>query len=174
MPPIPPAALPADRIERVIVLIRSEKVILDADIAALYGVSVKRLNEAVRRNRRRFPADFMVQVKNQEVAILKSQFATSRSWGGRRTPPNAFTEQGVAMLSSVLRSERAIDVNIEIMRAFVRLRQLLSTHRDLAAKLAVLEKKYDGQFKIVFEAIRQLMTPDPPPPKRKRIGFRHE
>ncbi len=166
------AILPAERIEGVIVLIRGEKVILDADIAGLYGVSVKRLNEAVRRNPRRFPTDFMIQLTNQEVAILRSQFATSRSWGGRRTPPHAFTEQGVAMLSSVLRSERAIDVNVEIMRAFVRLRQMLSSHRDLAAKLAALEKKYDGQFKVVFEAISQLMEPDPL--KVKRIGFRHE
>jgi hypothetical protein len=161
----------ANRIEQSIRLIRGEKVILDADVAALYGVETRSLIQAVKRNLERFPSDLMFQLANQEVAILTSQTVISRSWGGRRGFHYAFTEQGVAMLSSVLKSPRAIQVNIEIMRAFVRLRRLLSTHRDLAEKLTALEKKYDGQFKIVFEAIRQLMEPLPPKPVT-RIGFR--
>ena len=114
----------------------------------------------------------MFQLTAKEYANLRSQTVTSRSWGGRRTPPYAFTEQGVAMLSSVLRSERAIAVNVEIMRAFVRLRELLATHADLARKLVALEKKYDAQFRVVFDAIRELMTPPPKP--RRQIGFRRE
>jgi hypothetical protein len=150
---------------------------LDADLARLYGVSPKRLNEAVRRNRDRFPDDFIFQLTREEIeeltrqidaSNLRSQFATS-SWGGRRYLPYAFTEQGVAMLSSVLRSKRAVAVNIEIMRAFVRLRRMLASNEDLARKLAALERKYDAQFKVVFDAIRELMAP--PSPKRKRIGF---
>ena len=150
---------------------------LDTDLARLYGVSAKRLNEAVRRNRDRFPDDFIFQLTREEVeeltrqidtANLRSQFATS-SWGGRRYLPYAFTEQGVAMLSSVLRSKRAIQVNVEIMRAFVRLRRMLASNEELARKLAALEKKYDSQFRIVFDAIRELMAP--PTPKRRRIGF---
>ena len=160
------------RIERSIRLIRGDKVILDEDLAELYAVEVKRLNEQVRRNITRFPADFMFQLTNQEFKDLKSQFATSSQWGGRRTPPFAFTEQGVAMLSSVLRSPQAVQVNIAIMRAFVRLRELLLTNADLARKLNALEAKYDSQFKSVFDAIRQLMTPPAPP--RRRIGFRTE
>ncbi len=133
---------------------------LDSDLARLYQVSTKRLNEQVRRNIRRFPDDFMFQLNYQEVANLRSRIATSSSeYGGRRYLPFVFTEQGVAMLSSVLNSDRAIDVNVEIMRAFVRLRQLLATHKDLAKKLEELEEKYDGKFKIVFEAIRRLMLP---------------
>lgn len=162
--------VPTERIERCILILRGCRVILDSDIAALYGVSTKRLNEQVRRNINRFPQDFMFLLNNQEVAILRSHFATSRSWGGRRHLPLAFTEQGVAMLSSVLDSERAIQVNIEIMRAFVRLRALLSTHKDLARKLEELEKRYDAQFRVVFDAIRKLMEPTPVPPRR-RIGF---
>lgn len=160
--------LPAERIERKILLIRGHKVILDTDLADLYGVKNKVLIQALKRNLERFPPDFMFQLKNQEVTILRSQFVTS-SWGGRRYHPYAFTEQGVAMLSSVLRSKRAIQVNVEIMRAFVRLREILSTHKDLARKLEELEKKYDSQFQGVFEAIRRMMIP--PEPKRKRIGF---
>jgi hypothetical protein len=126
--------------------------------------------QAVKRNIERFPPDFMFQLTRQEFASLKSQFVIS-SWGGlRRATPYAFTEQGVAMLSSVLRSKRAVQVNVEIMRAFVTLRELLATHKDLARKLEALERKYDVQFKVVFDAIRQLMTP--PAPKMKRIGFR--
>jgi hypothetical protein len=164
--------LPAERIERAIRLIRGEKVILDADLAALYDVATRVLVQAVKRNLERFPPDFMFQLTEEEFAILRSQSVTSRGWGGRRYPPYAFTEQGVAMLSSVLHSPRAIQVNIEIMRAFVRLRQWLSSHAKLAKKLAELEAKYDEQFAVVFEAIKQLMAP--PEEKRKKIGFRGE
>ncbi len=160
------------RVERAIRLIRGDKVILDEDLAELYGVEVKRLNEQVRRNLDRFPADFMFQLTNQEFKDLKSQFATSSSWGGRRTPPYAFSEQGVAMLSSVLHSPRAVQVNIEIMRTFVRLRRLLASNAELAERLEQLEEKYDGQFRVVFEAIRQLMAPAEP--RRGRIGFEVE
>jgi hypothetical protein len=175
--------LPSERIERSILLIRGHKVILDADLVVLYGVSVGRLNEAVKRNRDRFPDDFVFQLspaefQNLKLQIgdpnLKSQIAISSSnWGGRRHPPYAFTEQGVAMLSGVLRSKRAaVKVNIEIMRAFVRLRQLLATHRELAQKLAGLEHRIgtqDEQIQMVFEAIRQLMAP--PEPNKRKIGF---
>ena len=134
------------------------------------GVTTKRLNEQVRRNRSRFPDDFMFQLTQDEVRPLRSQIATSKvGRGGRRYAPYVFKEQGVAMLSTVLNSERAIQVNIEIMRAFVRLRQLLASNNQLARRLAALEKKYDGQFKVVFEAIRQLMAP--PEPKKRKIGF---
>jgi len=160
------------RIERSIRLIRGDKVILDEDLAELYGVEVKRLNEQVRRNIDRFPADFMFQLTNQEFKDLKSQFATSSQWGGRRIPPYAFSEQGVAMLSSVLHSPRAVQVNIEIMRTFVRLRRLLASHADLAERLEELEQKYDAQFRVVFDAIRQMMAPEEK--GRKEIGFRVE
>ena len=157
-------------IERSILAIRGERVMLSIDLAILYEVEVRSLVQAVARNGSRFPEDFMFQLTPEEWAILKSQTVIS-SWGGsRRARPYAFTEQGVAMLSSVLRSPRAVAVNVEIMRAFVRLRQLLSTHADLARKLEELEQKYDGQFRGVFDAIRQLMTPPPDPPP-KRIGF---
>jgi hypothetical protein len=154
--------------------IRGQRAMLDADLAELYGVPTKVLVQAVKRNPARFPSDFMFLVMEQELAILKSQIVTSRSgsrnWGGRRTTPYAFTEQGVAMLSSVLRSDRAVQVNVEIMRAFVRLRDLVGHHRDLAKRLDDLESKYDRQFKVVFDAIRELMAPSAPAPKR-RIGF---
>ena len=155
------------QIEQAILLIRGEKV-----------VTVGRLNEAVRRNRGRFPIDFMFQLTKDEfeslrakrISNLKSQFAISSSgWGGRRTPPHAFTEQGVAMLSTVLRSNRAIQVNIEIMRAFVRLWRMLASHADLAPKLDALERKYNAQFRVVFDAIRELMAP--PARKPRSIGF---
>ena len=162
--------IPVDRIEKAILLIRRQKVMLDADLAELYDVETKVLVQAVKRNLERFPEDFMFQLSQEEFAILRSQFVTSSDWGGRRYPPYAFTEQGVAMLSSVLRSQRAIQVNIEIMRAFIRLRQMLASHVELARKLDALEKKYDAQFKQVFEAIRQLMAP--PERKRRPIGFR--
>ncbi len=132
-------------IEQSIILVRGEKVIVDHVLAEMYGVTTKALMQAVQRNRARFPGDFMYQLSLQEVAILKSQFVTSSSWGGRRKLSYVFTEQGVAMLSSVLRSERAVRVNVEIMRAFVRLRRLLASHADLARKLDELEKKYDEQ-----------------------------
>jgi hypothetical protein len=162
--------IPVERIEKAILLIRGQKVMLDADLADLYGVETKVLIQAVKRNLERFPGDFMFQLNQEEFAILRSQFVTSSNWGGRRYRPYAFTEQGVAMLSSVLRSQRAIQVNIEIMRAFIRLRQMLASHVDLARKLEALEKKYDAQFRQVFEAIRRLMIP--PEPKRRPIGFR--
>jgi hypothetical protein len=149
-----------------------QKVILDADIAGLYEVPTSALTQAVRRNLVRFPSDFMFQLTPDEVEFLRSQSVISKpeGRGGRRYLPYAFTGQGVAMLSTVLRSRRAILVNIEIMRAFVRLRRVLSTHRELAEKLAVLERRYDGQLKAVFEAIRRLMEPERRP--RMRIGFR--
>jgi hypothetical protein len=157
-------------IERSIVLLRSHRVMLDSDLAALYGVTTKRLNERVRRNRSRFPDDFMFRLTAEEIGFLRSQTATSNPGrGGRRYAPYAFTEQGVAMLSTVLNSERAIRVNIEIMRAFVRLRQILASNSQLARKLDALEKKYDAQFKVVFDAIRQLMAA--PEPKKRKIGF---
>jgi len=144
-------------------------VLLDADLAELYGVETKTLNRAVKRHRDRFPPDFMFQLTGEEAGKLRYQIGTS-SWGGRRYLPQAFTEQGVAMLSSVLHSKRAVMVNVEIMRAFVRIRRILATHADLARKLAALEKRYDAQFKAVFDAIRELMAP-PEPPKKRRIGF---
>jgi len=162
--------IPTERIEQAILLIRGQKVMLDVDLAKLYGVTTFNLNKAVKRNLDRFPEDFMFQLNYQEVRNLIFQFGIS-SWGGTRKLPRAFTEQGVAMLSSVLKSKRAVQVNIEIMRAFVKLRELLSSHKDLALKLAEMEKKYDSQFKVVFDAIRELMTPIEPPSK-PRIGFR--
>ena len=161
--------LPAKRIERAILVLRGEKVLLDVDIALLYGVETRVLVQAAKRNRERFPSDFMFQLTVEEIENLRSQSVIS-SWGGRRYRPYAFTEQGVAMLSSVLRSERAVRVNIEIMRAFVRLRHVMSTQVDLLHRLDELEQRYDSQFKAVFEALRQLMSP--PAPARKRIGFR--
>ena len=144
---------------------------LDSDLAELYGVPTRRLNEQVRRNCSRFPRDFMFQLTTEETTALRSQIATSKTGrGGRRYAPLVFTEHGVAMLSSVLNSERAIQVNIAIMRAFVQLREMLATHKNLAKKLDALEKKYDAQFRVVFDAIRELMAP-PPVPKRHRIGF---
>ena len=158
-------------VEQSIVMVRGEKVILDFVLAPMYGVTTKTLVQAVRRNHDRFPNDFMYQLTPHEVTRLRSQIVTSNGRGGRRRRPYAFTEQGVAMLSSVLRSERAVRVNVEIMRAFVRLRRLLVSHAELAHKLEELEKKYDAQFRVVFDAIRELMTPVDPTEKR-RIGFR--
>lgn len=164
------ALVSTELIERQILILRGHKVLLDAHLAVLYGVSTKRLNEQVRRNHSRFPADFMFQLTQDEVTFLRSQTATSKGGrGGRRYAPYVFTEQGVVMLSTVLNSERAIQVNIEIMRAFVRLRQLLASNDQLARQLAALENKDDEQFKVVFDAIRQLMMPAEP--KKRRIGF---
>ena len=166
------------QIQQIIFLLRGEKVMLDSDLAELYGVSTKVLNQAVKRNQDRFPKDFMFQLtvkefqevsRHQEEESLKSQFVTSKRRGGRRSFPYAFTEQGVAMLSSVLNSKRAIQVNIEIMRTFVRLRQILATHKDLARKLQELEKKYDSQFKGVFEVLHELMAS--PEKEKRKIGF---
>jgi hypothetical protein len=156
-------------IENKILLIRGVKVMLDRDLANLYGVRTKVLNQAVKRNIKRFPLDFMFFLTDQEVANLRSQFVTS-SWGGRRYKVIVFTEQGVAMLSSVLKSERAVQVNIQIMRTFVKLRQLMAKHEDLRHKIEEMEKKYDCQFKIVFDAIKQLLEPIQEKPKPK-IGF---
>lgn len=159
------------KVERCIYLLRGEKVMLAPDLADLYGVETKALNRAVKRNLGRFPEDFMFQLSSKEWGSLKFQFGTSKRGGIRRALPYAFTEQGVAMLSSVLRSERAVQVNIAIMRTFVRLRALLLSNEELARKLAALERKYDAQFKVIFDAIRELMTP-PDPPAKRQIGFR--
>lgn len=163
------AAVPDRTIEQQIHVIRGCRVLLDADLADLYGVSTRVLNQAVKRNLSRFPGDFMFQLTVAEATNLMSQVVTSSSWGGRRKLPYAFTEQGVAMLSSVLRSERAIVVNIAIMRTFVRLRQVLETHHDLARRVDELESRYDGQFRVVFDALRQLIAPSASP--ARRIGF---
>lgn len=162
--------VPPERIEHAIYLIRSEKVMLGHDLASLYGVTTAALVQAVKRNLGRFPEDFMFQLSDAEFANLKSQIVTS-SWGGHRKNPYAFTEQGVAMLSGVLRSERAVAANVEIMRTFVRLRRLLLSQEEMARKLSALERRYDEQFKVVFDAIRQIMAPQIPP-KSRRIGFR--
>ena len=150
-------------------IVRGTKAMIDSDLAALYEVETKILNQAVKRNIERFPEDFMFQLSKEEYGILKSQNVTS-SWGGRRTLPYAFSEQGVAMLSSVLNSKRAIQVNVEIMRTFVRLRRILSSHAELSERLEQLEMKYDKQFASVFDAIRQLMNESEKP--KKKIGYR--
>ena len=163
--------IPIERIARAILLIRREKVMLDSDLAALYGVTTGNLNKAVKRNAERFPTDFMFQLDTEEVANLKFQFGIS-SWGGRRRRPYAFTEQGVAMLSSVLNSERAVKVNIAIMRAFVKLRGTLDTNRELARKFAELERrvgKHDEEIAAILEVIRLLMAAPEKP--RREIGF---
>src|SRR5437868_3246890 len=162
------ALIPIERIQKQIFLLRGQKVMLSQHLADLYGLPVKVLNQAVKRNRERFPEDFMLQLDPLEYENLKSQFVTS-SWGGvRRALPYAFTEQGVAMLSSVLRSGRAVQVNIAIMRAFVQLRQLLASHTELSRKLTELEQRIEGHdeaIRSLFEAIRQLMAPQPPEPE---------
>jgi len=158
------------QIERRIFLIRGHKIMLDTDLAELYGVETKNFNKAVRRNLARFPEGFMFQLTQKEWENLRFQFGTSSSGhGGRRFLPMAFTEHGVAMLSSVLNSERAVQVSIAIIKTFVRLREMLAGNAALARKLEELEGKYDHQFKVVFDAIRQIMTPPEPP--RRRIGF---
>ncbi|MBI2286514.1 MAG: ORF6N domain-containing protein [Nitrosomonadales bacterium] len=183
--------LPLETITHRILLLREQKVLLDADLATLYGVETRVLLQAVKRNLERFPEDFMFQLTNQEFNVLRSQSVTSSSealetlrWGGRRTAPYAFTEQGVAMLSSILSSPQAVQVNIAIMRAFVKLRELAMTHHDLAKQLNALEEKTEAlsmqhdtfarntraQLKQVFDAIRELMTP-PEPQKKRPIGF---
>ena len=160
---------PVEQIESKIFLIRGQKIMLSMHLAELYQVEPRVLVQAVKRNIERFPEDFMFQLNTEEFTNLKSQFVIS-SWGGVRTSPYAFTEQGVSMLSSVLRSDRAIQANIEIMRAFVRLRQLLASNAELSHKLATLEKKYDMKFKAVFDAIRDLMSPLETK-KKHPIGF---
>ena len=165
----PTLPVPLRRIEQAILQVRGHRVMLDADLAALYDVETGALVRAVKRNAYRFPEDFMFQLTPQEFDNLRCQIGISSSWGGRRHPPYAFTEQGVAMLSSVLRSKRAAQVNVEIMRTFVRLRRLLAENAGLARRLDDLGKKCDVQFKVVFDAIRRLTQP--PEPKKKRIGF---
>jgi hypothetical protein len=152
-----------------ILVIRGKRVMLDSDLALLYGVKTGRLNEQVARNIKRFPEDFMFKLTKEETLNLKSHFATS-SWGGTRKLPRVFTQEGVAMLSSVLNSKKAIMVNIQIMRAFTQLRRLLLTNIDLRRKIEAMEKKYDKQFSVVFEAIKQLLAPERKGNKRV-IGF---
>jgi len=163
------ATLPAEQIESIIFSIRGKKVILDRDLANLYEVTTGNLNKAVKRNLDRFPDDFMFQLTPEEYESLRFHFGILKRGRHSKYLPYAFTEQGVAMLSSVLRSTRAVQVNIEIMRTFVRLRKMLAAHADLARKLAALEKKYDEQFRVVFDAIRQLMATSEKP--KKKIGF---
>ena len=166
--------VPAERIARYILVIRGKRVLLDADLATLYAVSTKRLNEQVKRNRDRFPEDFMFQLREEEAAVLRSQIATSNNKrGGRRTLPYVFTEHGAVMLASVLNSLIAVRASLQVVRAFVRLREMLATHKDLARKLEELEQRYDEQFKAVFEAIRALMEP-PEEPGKEPLGFRTE
>ncbi len=167
--------IPVERIEQSILLIRGQKVILDRDLARLYGVETRVLNQAVRRNIDRFPEDFMFPLTREEIMRI-SQIVISSDHHGIKTLKfsknvMAFTEHGVAMLSSVLNSPRAVQVNIQIMRTFAKLREIISLNKDLARRLDELEKKYDAQFKIVFDAIRQLMAPPEPEPPKKRIGF---
>ena len=167
--------IPVERIERSILLIRGHKVMLDRDLAQLYGVETRALNQAVRRNIDRFPEDFMFRLTREEIMRI-SQFVISSAHPGVKTLKfsknvMAFTEHGVAMLSSVLNSPRAVQVNIQIMRTFAKLREIISLNKDLARRLDEFEKKYDAQFKIVFDAIRQLMAPSEPEPPKKRIGF---
>jgi hypothetical protein len=162
--------LDVKQIHRLVVRLRDQNVMIDADLAALYGVAVKALNQAVSRNRDRFPSDFMFRLTVEETKSLRSQTVTAKPRrGGRRTAPYAFTEQGVAMLSSVLRTRRAVHVNIQIMRMFVQLRRMMVAHAELVKRLDALERKYDGQFQVVFRAIRELMKPAAV--RGRRIGF---
>ncbi len=161
------------RLDQIIMVVRGQPVMLDSDLAALYGVATKALSQAVKRNLPRFPDDFMFRLTAEEWLVLRSQIVTSKGGerrGGRRYAPVAFTEQGVAMLSSVLRSERAVRVNIEIMRAFVEIRRWMFDHDELAKKIAEMERKYDAQFAGVFAAIRRLVVA--PSKSRRRIGYR--
>ncbi len=174
------ALIPPERIERSILLIRGQKVMLDRDLAYLYGVTTKVLNQAVKRHKDRFPEDFMFQLTMEEAKIwwtevrggfLRSQIVTLKRGEHIKYRPYAFTEHGVAMLSSVLNSPRAVQVNIQIMRTFAKLREIISQHKDLGRRLDELEKKYDAQLKIVFDAIRKLMTPSDAQTPKKKIGF---
>ncbi|MEK6589778.1 MAG: ORF6N domain-containing protein [Nitrospinota bacterium] len=160
--------VPQQIIESKILFIRGKKVMLDRDLAVLYGVETKMLKRAVKRNIERFPEDFMFQLIKEEFDNLRCHFVTS-SWGGQRYLPYVFTENGVAMLSSILNSKRAIQVNIQIMRTFTKIREMLATHKELRRKIEDMEKKYDYQFKVVFDAIKQLIAPQRKP--RRRIGF---
>lgn len=167
--------IPIERIEKSILLIRGHKVLIDADLARLYGTTTKRLNEQVKRNIERFPEDFMFRLTDDEFASLKEQATTlngHEGWGGRRYPPNVFTEHGALMAASLINTPLAVKVSIFVVRAFVRLRQTFQTQEDLARKIDDMEKKYDAQFRVVFDAIRQLMAP--PKPKKNQIGFHWE
>jgi hypothetical protein len=164
-----PSLIPVERIEQTIFVIRGEKVILDADLATLYDVETRSLLQAVKRNGERFPADFMFQLTRKESDYLRSQIVISKGRGGRRYLPYAFTEHGAIMAASLLNSKTAVEASVQVVRAFVRLRQILASSADLSRKLSELERKYDAKFKVVFDAIRQLMTPPSAP--RKQIGF---
>lgn len=173
------ASLVPEKVAPLVMWVRGEKVLLDSDLADLYGVETKVLNQAVKRNIERFPEDFMFQLTNNEkdkVTNLRSQIVTSSLHGGRRTLPHAFTEQGVAMLSSVLRSPRAVEVNIAIMRTFVQLRRLMDSNKLLAEKIEAMEEKYDERFRVVFDAIKQLVSDEDDRKKnsQRRIGFHGE
>lgn len=160
--------IPADRIEQAILMIRGQKVMLDSDLAAIYGVTTKRLNQQFRRNSERFPEDFAFELSTEEFENLRLQFATS-SWGGRRHAPIAFTEHGAVMLASILNSPAAIETSVQVVRTFIKLRELLIAHKDLGRRLDELEAKYDKQFAVVFDAIRKLMTP--PKQKPREMGY---
>ncbi len=178
-----PSLLPLETITSRILLLRGQKILLDADLAALYGVETRRLNEQVRRNLERFPEDFIFEVTDEEFVDLKSHFATS-SWGGRRKRPMAFTEHGAIMAATILKSPRAVEMSVYVVRAFVRLREVLASSKELAKRLDDLEQETEAlslqhdafarntraQLKQVFDAIRELMTP-PEPQKKRRIGF---
>jgi hypothetical protein len=164
----------AARIEEVIHFIRGQKVMLDSDLAMIYGVELKRMNEQVRRNRRRFPSDFAFQLTRREFANLKSQFATSSTHGGKRKLPWAFTEHGAIMLASVLSSPIAVEASIRVVRVFIHLREMLANNRELAVKFAELERRLDGHdvaLKNIFDAIREMLKPEPPETPRREIGF---
>ena len=164
------AIIPSALVTQKIFVVRGTRVMLDADLAQLYGVATKNLNKAVKRNAGRFPSDFMFQLSSKELGILRFQMGTSkRGPGGRRHAPYAFTERGIAMLSSVLRSSRAVHVNVAIMRTFVRLREMLITHEELRRKIDAMEKRYDARFQSVFDTIRQML--ETPIPAKKPIGF---
>ena len=164
------ANIPARQIEQSILLYRGQKVVMDTDLAALYGVETRVLIQAAQRNINRFPADFMTQLTRKDFDLLRSQTVTSRKWGGRRNPPYAFTEQGISMLSSVLKSPRAIKVSIEIIRTYVRLRNMIASNALMSRNLETMEKRYDSQFKKVFKTIQKLKVPRKT--KRRVIGFR--
>ena len=162
-------SVPVERVEKAILLIRGEKVILDTNLAALYDVQTRSLLQALKRNSERFPSDFVFQLTRKEFDSLRSQSVISKGRGGRRYLPYAFTEHGALMAANVLNSKTAVQASVQVVRAFIRLRQMLASNEELASKLSDLEHKYDAQFRVVFDAIRQLMTP--PEPQRKQIGF---
>ena len=163
------ATIPVEQVEQAILVIRGERVILDSDLASLYGSDTRSLIQALKRNSRRFPADFVFQLTKGEFDSLRSQIVISKGRGGRRSLPYAFTEHGAIMAANVLNSERAVEASVQVVRAFVRLRQMVVSNQELARKVEELERKYDAQFKIVFDAIKALMKPSEP--KRKQIGF---